>query len=203
MSLDLPDYTQSIAVNVALPEIDIGSTNVGRYVLAPADLADGERAPLLADVKGRIIAVVRQLVAAELQATVTPAAGETFTVGQSIGSALQGEMWPRPKGSVLAKNSQASAAAYATIVSYAPTSGKKLQLSKIMMSTSKAAWFKFRWASADISAERLLDDKSILMEHFLKDYYSMTGDGAKLFEVQAKYDSETGTVSVEVVGEEE
>lgn len=109
---------------------------------------------------------------------------------------------PRPKGGVLEKDSATTTASYATVVSHVVTDGTDFQLSKIVVSAEKATWIKFRWNGSDISAERLLDDKTILIEHFPWDYYDMGGDGAKAFDVQAKYDSEAGTVNVEIVGEE-
>jgi len=47
-----------IAVNVDIPEVEVGPVNVGIYYSAPADLPDGTRTPLLTDVKGRPIIVV-------------------------------------------------------------------------------------------------------------------------------------------------
>lgn len=154
--------------------------NVGRYVLVPADLPDGTRAPVLTDVKGRLV-----IVQYEKDRTIT-----------------DGKIRYRPQGGVLEKGSITSAVGYATVASHVVTTGKTFQLSKVMVSASKAAWIKYRWNGTDISAERNPDDKTIIIEHFPYDYYTMQGDGAKAFDVQAKYDSEAGTVNVEIVGEE-
>lgn len=151
-----------------------------RYVVSPEDLVDGDRAPLLGDIKGRAIVIVRQPTASELQA----------------------ELRPRPKGGILAKGAVTTTSAYATVATRTVTDAKTFQLSKVVVSASKAAWVKYRWDASDISCERLLDDKTILIEHFPWDYYEMEGDGSKAFDVQAKYDSEAGTVNVEIVGEE-
>jgi hypothetical protein len=180
MPSDLPDYTKLISVNVAIPEVEVGPVNVGWYKAAPADLPDGTRGPLLTDVKGRLIVVQY-----EKDRTIT-----------------DGQIKPRPKGGIVAKGSITSAAAYATVASRTVTNLKQFQLAKVVISAEKAAWFKYRWAGVDISCERLMDDKTIVLEHFPWDYYTMTGDGAKAFEVQAKYYSEAGTVNAEIVGEE-
>ena len=108
----------------------------------------------------------------------------------------------RPKGGILEKGSITSTVAYATVAKRTVTDGKTFQLSKIMVSAEKATWVKYQWGGSDISAERLLDDKTILIEHFPWDYYPMVGDGTKTFEVQAKYESTAGTVNAEIVGEE-
>ena len=108
----------------------------------------------------------------------------------------------RPKGGVKEKDKATTTASYATIVSHVVTDGVDFQLSKIVVSAEKAAWILYRWDGVVISAERLMDDKTLLIEHFPWDYEDMEGDGAKAFDVQAKYDSEAGTVSVEIVGEE-
>lgn len=114
----------------------------------------------------------------------------------------QGPVIPRPMGGILAKGSVTTTSAYQTVASRVVTDALEFQLSKLMISAKKAAWIKWRWNGTTISAERLLDDKTILIEHFPWDYYFMLGDAAKAFDVQAKYDSEAGTLNVEIVGEE-
>ena len=109
---------------------------------------------------------------------------------------------PKPKGGVLEKDSVTTTSSYQTVASHIVTDEKTFQLSKVVISASKAAWIVYRWNNAVISAERNLDDKTIVIEHFPWDYYTMLGDGSKAFDVQAKYDSEAGTVNVEIVGEE-
>ena len=175
-----PKFTRTVAVSVEITEPEVGPVNVARYIVAPEDLTDGDRSALLSDIKGRAIVIVKQPTASELQA----------------------ELRPRPKGGVLEKGSATTAAAYATIASVTVTDDKAFQLSKVVVSVEYAPWIKYRWAGADISCERLMDEKTILLEHFLWDYYTMEGDGAKAFDVQAKYYVEAGTVNVEIVGEE-
>ena len=126
----------------------------------------------------------------------------SVTVSVEVAPVVAAQMIPRPKGGILEKGSITTTAAYTTVASRTVTSGKTFQLSKVVVSAEKAAWIKYRWADTDISAERLLDDKTILIEHFPWDYKEMVGDGTKAFEVQAKYYSEAGTVNVEIVGEE-
>jgi len=126
----------------------------------------------------------------------------TVEVTQATAESLQAELRPRPKGGILETGSDTTAAAYATIASVTVTDDKDFQLSKVVVSTEYAAWIKYRWAGADISCERLMDEKTILLEHFPWDYEDMEGDGAKAFDVQAKYYEEAGKVNVEIVGEE-
>ena len=113
-----------------------------------------------------------------------------------------GPVIPRPRGGVLERGVVSASGAYQTVASHVVTPDKTFQLSKIVVSAERAAWIKYRWADLDISCERLLDDKTILIEHFPWDYRDMVGDGAKAFDVQAKYEAESGTVNVEIVGEE-
>lgn len=180
MTSGLPDYTEYITITTGVPEADVGPVNVIRYVLAPEDLTDGDRAPLLGDIKGRGIVIVRQPTASELQA----------------------ELRPRPKGGILEKGAVTTTDTYATVASVTVTDAKSLQLSKIVVSAETAAWIKYRWDGTDISCERLMDDKTIMLDHHPWDYYTMAGDGAKVFDVQAKYYEEAGIVNVEIIGEE-
>ena len=126
----------------------------------------------------------------------------SVTVSVEVAPVEAAQMIPRPKGGILEKGSITTTVAYTTVASRTVTSGKTFQLSKIVISAEKAAWAKCRWAGSDISCERLLDDKTILIEHFPWNYHAMLGDGTKAFEVQAKYYSAAGTVNVEIVGEE-
>lgn len=180
MAGDLPDYHEYVveAPDIVVP--DARPYDVAEYDSAPADIPDGDRAPLLIDIKGRLYVVQHEK-------------------DRTISS---GQISVRPTGGVLEKGSVASAAAYATVASRVVTDGKEFQLSKIVVSAVKAAWVKYRWDASDISCERLLDDKTILIEHFPWDYYEMEGDGAKAFDVQTKYETASGTVNVEIVGEE-
>ena len=124
------------------------------------------------------------------------------TVSVEVAPTVAAQMIPRPKGGILEKGSVTATAAYTSVASRTVTSGKTFQLSKIVISAEKAAWVKYLWAGSDISAERLLDDKTILIEHFPWNYKEMVGDGTKKFDVQAKYYSAAGTVNAEIVGEE-
>jgi len=115
----------------------------------------------------------------------------------------QAPMIPRPKGGVKAKGSITTAATYTTVASHVPASGKTFQVSRVIVSVEYASWVKFRWDGADISAELLMDDKTIMILHFPWDYEPMAGDGVKAFDVQAKYYTRAGLCNVEIVGEEE
>lgn len=225
MPSDLPDYTRLVIVNVDIPDVNVGPVKVGqyfsipavlsdeewgsllvdqygrlavvldvdtsedkvgpvnvaRYQSAPGDIEDGARAPLLVDVKGRIVVVQH-----EKDRTIT-----------------SGDINVRPKGGTKGRGSATTTAAYAEIASVAVTDGKQFQVSKIVVSAETAAWFKYQWNNTDISCERLMDDKTIVIEHFPLDYEEMIGDGTKKFAVLAKYDSSAGTINAEIVGEEQ
>ena len=112
------------------------------------------------------------------------------------------EFITRPKGGVLEKDSGTTTSSYVTIVSAVITDGMQFQLSRLIISAEKAMWVKWRWDGTDIGPELLLDHKTVAIIHFPWDYYEMIGDGAKVFDVQAKYYAEAGTVNVEIVGEE-
>jgi len=180
MVTDLPDYTKYIAPNPAVPESAVGPTYVAEYDSDPEDLVDETKGPLLIDIKGRLYV-------------------RLYGMDAEDGSL---PIIPRPKGGILAKGSVTSTSSYATVATRTVTNAKTLQLAKIVISCSKAAWVQFRWDGTAFSAERLIDDQSILIEHFPWDYYPMPGNGSKSFDVQAKYESQAGTVNVEIVGEE-
>ena len=120
-----------------------------------------------------------------------------------VNVATMPDLIPRPTGGVKEKGSITTGVDYATVASRTVTDAMQFQLSKLSISVEKAAWVKWRWDAVDISGERLLDDKTILIEHFPYDYHDMLGDGSKAFDVQAKYETEAGLVKVEIVGEEE
>ena len=126
----------------------------------------------------------------------------SVTVSVEVAPIEAAQMIPRPKGGILKKGSITSGASYAGVASHTVTLGKTFQLSKVVVSVEKAAWVKYQWAGSDISAERFIDDKCTLIEHFPWGYYSMLGDGSKAFEVQAIQYVTPGKCTVEIVGEE-
>ena len=123
-------------------------------------------------------------------------------VTQATPESLQAAVRPRPKGGVLVKASDETEVGWVTIASHPVTVGKSFQLSKVVVSVEYATWIRYRWAAAVISCERLMDEKTILLEHFPWDYEDMEGADTDAFDVQAKYYEEAGTVNVEIVGEE-
>jgi len=179
---DLPDYTRLVTVNVNIPEVDVGPVNVGRYQVSPADVADGSRTPLLTDVKGRAIVIVKQSQASDLQA----------------------EVIPRPKGGIRDKGSVTSTDTYQTVVSRTVTNAKTFQLAKILISCSEDVMYKLRWNGADISAEVIVPADTPWTDWFPWSAYDMDGDGTKAFDIQVKYPSgaSAGTCHVEFMGEE-
>lgn len=127
---------------------------------------------------------------------------DLIVVNVDVPPAQQMPMIPRPMGGIKEEANATSTDTYADIVTHTVTNAKTFQLSKIVVSVEKATWVKLQWNSADISCERLLDDKTTLLEHFPWDYHTMEGDGAKAISIQAKYESEAGDVQAEIVGEE-
>lgn len=182
MPTDLPDYTRLIAVNVEIPEVEVGPVNVGLYSETPSDLPDGTRTPLLTDIKGRAIIVVKQLTAADLQA----------------------EVIARPKGGVLEKGSVTTTASYVTVANHTVTKDKTLQLAKILVSCPEDVMYQLKWAGSVISAEVYVTSKIPFTDWFPWDYETMEGDGSKKFEIQVKYPSggAAATCHAEIVGEE-
>lgn len=109
---------------------------------------------------------------------------------------------PRPKGGVLEKNTVTTTSSWQTLVEHLVADGLKLQLSKILVSVIYGSYVRFSWAGSVISATRLIDDKSVLIEHFPYDYYEMVGDGVKKFTIEVKYYTTAGEAYGEIVGEE-
>lgn len=185
-------------------EVDVSSINVGRYQSSPGDITDGSRGPLLIDIKGRPIVIVRQATAEDLQATVTPAEDAEFAVVQDTPGDLQAEATPRPKGGVIAKDSDTTGAAYATIGSHTPAAAVSFELTKILVSCPEDIMYKLRWNGTDISAEVYVTGGIPFTDWFPMDYYAMPGDAAKIFDVQVKYPTggAAATCHVEIVGED-
>jgi len=111
---------------------------------------------------------------------------------------------PRPKGGVLEKGSVTTTATYQTIASRTVTSGKTLQLAKILISCPQDVMYRLRWDGTVISAEVYVSAAIPWTDWFPWDYYTMLGDGTKKFDVQVKYptDGVEATCNAEIVGEE-
>jgi len=124
------------------------------------------------------------------------------TINVLVPPAQQAPVIPRPTGGVLETGSLTSSGAYQTLASHVVTSGKTLELSKIVVSAETATWIKLRWNGAQIGCLRLIDDKTLLLEHFPWAYYTMLGDGAKAFDIQVLRYSANGICNAEIVGEE-
>jgi len=58
MGRDMPDHTRFIAVNVDIPEIDVGPVNCAVHVTTPTPVSEGARTGLLVDSYGRLYVVV-------------------------------------------------------------------------------------------------------------------------------------------------
>lgn len=94
-------------------------------------------------------------------------------VTQATAESLQAELRPRPKGGILVTGKKDTVVGWDTIASHQVTEDKEFQLSKVVVSVEYATWIKYRWAGADISCERLMDEKTIMLEHFPWDYEEM------------------------------
>jgi len=190
MVSDLPDYTRLVTVNVNIPEVQVGPVNVGRYQSAPADLPDGTRAPILTDIKGRVIVVTWP--------------GLPLEVTQLTRSNMQVEAVARPKGGIRDKGSVTTTGAYQTLVSRTVTNGKTFQLAKILISCSEDVQYKLRWGGSDISAEIIVPANTPWTDWFPWEAYDMDGDGTKAFDIQVKYPSGGYAAScyAEYMGEE-
>lgn len=55
---DLPDYHEYIVPAPAIPDIEVGPMLVAEYDSTPEDIPDGEKGPILIDIKGRLWALV-------------------------------------------------------------------------------------------------------------------------------------------------
>ncbi len=110
---------------------------------------------------------------------------------------------PGPPGKVLATGKATTTGSYSAVVSYTPAAGKRLRISKIVICAEKALWWQLYWAGSAISSERLMDDKTMVIEHFTGIYEEMIGDGSKAFEVRVKYYANSGEAMAEIVGWEE
>jgi hypothetical protein len=108
----------------------------------------------------------------------------------------------RPKGGVLANGFLTTTSAYQKVTFRKITSGKKFQLSRIMINAEKAAVVYLSWNEARVGIEMILDNKSLAIIHYPFNYYEMIGDGNKEVAIFAKYYSQGSTVSVEICGEE-
>lgn len=140
----------------------------------------------------------------EERSKVTDYPDGTFTIAFSVDipDVQIGPVIPRPKGGVSEKGTATTTATYATVVEYAVTNGKAFQLAKITVACKENTWIKIRWNSADISIEYLVSGAVPFTDWFPWDWKTISGDGAKKIDIQAKYDSAAGDVYAEIVGEE-
>jgi len=179
---DLPDYTRYIAVNVEIPPSESGPTYVGKYQAAPADLPDGQLAPLLFDIKGRLY---------------TRIYGELEGITNAIRAI------PKPEGAIPTKGSlPATSGTYQDVVAYIVTNGKTFHLSKIAVSCDQDSWVKILMAGVDKSIEYLVSAGIPFTDWFPWDWNNLLGDGAKQVKIQAKQKTTSGIVYGEIVGEE-
>jgi len=111
---------------------------------------------------------------------------------------------PRPKGGVLEKGSVTTTGTFQTVASRVVTDGRTFQLAKILVSADEDVIYKLRWNGTDISAEVYVTAKLPFTDWFPWDYYTMLGDGIKVFDIQVKYPDggSEGTCFCEIVGEE-
>ena len=112
---------------------------------------------------------------------------------------------PHPQGGKRAKGSLTTGAAYATVCSLTPVTGKYFQVCKILVSCDKDVQYKLQFGGVDISIEVILSANTPFPDWFAWNAYSCLGDGAKTFAIQAKYPTggSAGTCFAEIHGEEQ
>lgn len=108
----------------------------------------------------------------------------------------------RPKGGKLIVADDNTLDEMFAIVSYVIPLGKTFNLAKTTISVEKATYIAIAWDMELIAAIRMLDDMSILIDHYPKDYAPMVGDDNKAFEIYCWQVEESGQISVDVSGEE-
>lgn len=116
----------------------------------------------------------------------------------------ESEVIAKPKGGVLEKGSVTTTGTYQTVASRTVTNAKTFQLAKILVSCDTDVMYQLRWNGTVISPEVYISAKIPWTDWFPWDYYTMLGDGAKLFDIQVKFPSgsSAGTCHAEIVGEE-
>jgi len=110
---------------------------------------------------------------------------------------------PKPEGAVYKHATLAATTdVYQDVVAYTPTSGKTFYLAKIVISCTEDSWIRLRWGGGVIYGPILVSAVVPFTDWFAWNWRSMAGDGAKVFDIQAKYDATSGSVYAELVGEE-
>ncbi len=126
----------------------------------------------------------------------------TKQVGISVDLPENQKTISRPTGGLYDDGTITTTSEYQTIATITPQNGYKFQVSKIVISCVKAIWFKLQWNGEDVTHERCMDDKTIVIEHFPWESFNCEGDGVKTFTIQAKYFSAAGVCNAEIYGEE-
>lgn len=106
-----------------------------------------------------------------------------------------------PKGTITEKGNGTTTNAYITIASRTVTNAKAWILAKVVVTCQYDAYVQYYWDGAAVGEARLLSMG--IAEHFPYGAFgAMTGNGAKKFEVKAKYYNQAGLVYAEIQGEE-
>ena len=110
----------------------------------------------------------------------------------------------KPRGGKGAKGSITTGAAYATVATYTPTTGKVYQLAKTLVGCDQAVIYQILWNSVAISPEVYVAATVPFPDWYPYNYASMVGDGSKAILVQAKFPAggAAGTCFAEISGEE-
>jgi hypothetical protein len=115
------------------------------------------------------------------------------------------DVTPKPLATAKTKGSIDTEADYATVVAITVAKDKTLHLAKIVVTCPEDVMFKLVWDGEDISVEYYVMGKMPFTDWFPWGWNPCVGDGAKVFELQAKYPpgGTAGTVYAEICGEEE
>jgi len=204
MVSDLPDYTRYISFNADLPTPSVDVEGPVVYYAAPTDLADGDRAPALADIKRRVYVRIMGVDAASGKLPVS--IGDTVNVALPDAPALSNSLQviARPRGDLRGAGSVTTTASFATVVSRTVTNGKRLHLASITVSCDQDVEFQVRWDGTVIFGPHILASKLPWPHWFPWNWGAMDGNGVKAFDVQARYPSggAAGTCTVDWTGEE-
>ncbi len=110
----------------------------------------------------------------------------------------------KPRGGKGGKGSITTGAAYATVATYTPTSGKVFQLAKTLVGCDKDIIYQIRWNGSNISPEIYVAAIVPFPDWYPYNYAEMVGDGVKAIDIQAKFPTAgaAGTCFAEISGEE-
>ena len=96
----------------------------------------------------------------------------------------------------------ATTASYQTVVELTPTKDKAFNLAYFAAGCDEDIWIRLKWDGSVITPEIPVMGKTFPQFWVPPEYQVVKGDGAKKFELEAKYISTSGSCFGEIVGEE-